>query len=641
MEKDQEKLNKLEKRLYQKSADLSTRKTRIKSSTNKFNRDWIEKKENRKINYGAIGRKHYNSRLLYKLLIASAIFFVFASSIAVYRIFVSPNLVSSRNIDIIIGGPVSVGGGEELTLQVLITNKNKVQLEATELIIEYPEGTRSLETLQPLTRERISLGAIFPNEPVTRTFKVILFGEENTDKDIKFKLEYRAEGSSGTFLKEKVYSVEISNSPTTLSVNIPPEVNSGQRMDIVINAKSNSTSIIEDFMVAIEYPFGYEFQSSIPEPSFDNNVWYIGDLPPSKEIEIKMVGSITGQVAGQRSFKISTGVQDEDDARSFGVVYNTLTEIIDIERPFIGIDFLLNGIDADSVSTRSGRLIVGEIVWVNNLPTRILNGKFEVKLEGAILDESKVSPSKGFYRSLDNTMIWDQITDRTLETLEPGERGTVRFTLIPFSLLGQSGATYRKPTINLTLTFTGTRVSEGFSGDPIELVSEKVIKITTETQLASYGLLHSGPFVNTGPIPPRVDQETTYTIVWSITNSSNDISETKVTANIPTYVRFLGNLSPQDENITYNDITGEIVWNVGRVPAGVGLTNSPQQVFFQLGFTPSISQLNESPNLISEATLEAIDSFTKDVITSTRPSIGINLNNDPDFNNATEGRVAE
>ena len=59
-------------------------------------------------------------------------------------------------------------------------------------------------------------------------------------------------------------------------------------------------------------------------------------------------------------------------------------------------------------------------------------------------------------------------------------------------------------------------------------------------------------FVNSGSIPPKVEQKTTYNIIWSLSNTANNISKVQVRSTLPPWMRFVGPFSPTTEDFTYD-----------------------------------------------------------------------------------------
>jgi hypothetical protein len=137
-----------------------------------------------------------------------------------------------------------------------------------------------------------------------------------------------------------------------------------------------------------------------------------------------------------------------------------------------------------------------------------------------------------------------------------------------------------------------------------------------------------GPIKNTGPIPPRVGQSTSYTVLWSIVNTSNNLENVVVTSRIPSYVTWENAIDPQAEDITYDPNRGTITWNVGQVTAGTGIISPLKQVAFQISFVPSLGQAGKSPDLF-DSTLTGTDDFTNVTIERNTPKLTTAAPTDP------------
>jgi hypothetical protein len=115
---------------------------------------------------------------------------------------------------------------------------------------------------------------------------------------------------------------------------------------------------------------------------------------------------------------------------------------------------------------------------------------------------------------------------------------------------------------------------------------------------------------NSGPLPQKVGEETTYTVVWKITNVSNSISDVAVSAFLPTWVLWKNVIVPKDEDIIFNERTHEIIWKIKNIENGTGILSPAREVKFQIGLIPEINQLNESVNLLYKTKLTGKDTFT-------------------------------
>jgi hypothetical protein len=570
-----------------------------------------------------------------KVFIGSLIFFVIAVGIAAFVFLGGVNLVSSRNVDIQVAGPISIPGGQEVSLDINIINNNNVDLESASLLVEYPEGTRSPSDLsKEVTRERFPLETIKSGESHSQNIKAVFFGEKESVKKINISLEYRVENSSALFYKEKVYELSISSAPVIITPTYPKEVNSNQEMTFDIEVASNSKDKINDFLVNVEYPFGFVFSEAVPGASFSNNVWKFSNLTPGEKRKISIKGNIIGQDKEERVFRISAGTASKDDERVIAVPLTDLTESILVKKPFVGVDVFVGGKNADFV-TRGGTQVNADVVVQNNLPSRLFNATVEVAFKGGAFNGLSVVPSNnGFFQSSNNTIFWDKRSVDGLADMGPGSEQRFSFRLSP--LLYFNIAQGAKPEIEMTVTTKGERVLDSGSVEQVSASQTRKITLTTDLGLAAKSARSLGNLENSGPIPPKVNVPTTYTVIWSISNSFNQVSNAEVRATLPPYVKWKGLSNPQNENITLNEVTNEVVWNVGSILPNTGLTSPAKEVLFQLELLPSTSQIGQSPTILGEATFSGIDKAVGLRIDTKAPAVTTNFSGDPSFKAGNE-----
>ena len=577
--------------------------------------------------------KKVRRSFLSTLLFLSFLFFIIAIGFSSYFIFNKSNIVSSQNIDIKIEGPAAIRGGEELLLQIAIANKNNIPIKLADMIVEYPDGTRSATDISAeLPRFREMLGMLAPGEIKQKTIKAILLGSENTQQDIKVTIEYRIDGSRSIFFTEKVYRVTIISSPLSILVSALDEITSGQQVEFNIEIVSNSNTLIKDALLSVEYPFGFEFVSSSPEPSFTDSVWSLGDIQPEGKRNVKLQGIIVGEDEEERAFRFSSGVAKENDEKELGVTFITAMKSIVIKKPFVGIDLALDGDRASEYISAAGNKIRADIMWINNTPIKVSDVEIEVKLSGTPLDKFSISADKGFYRSIDNTIIYSGETDSNLISINPGESGRATFS---FASLGiSSGNIFKNPEMFIDISVRGKMMSEDQVPRKINSTLSRVVKLSSDLILTSRAVYFTGPFTNIGTIPPKAESETTYTIIWTITNSSNIVDNTIVTATLPSYIRWTGQTSPSDESITFNPIGGKIIWDVGTIKPRSGILSEGQrEVAFQVSLLPSIGQINSSPILVNEQEIIGFDRFTNKEIGGVKRALTTQLSTDPSFPN--------
>jgi hypothetical protein len=571
-----------------------------------------------------------------KFFIYSIIFFILALAYASYMFFAGGNTVSNNNIDITVLGNTFTAGGEELPLQIEITNKNNSALELADLLIEYPKSS-SGDLTGETERMRESLGTIPSGGVKNDNIKVTLFGEQGSVRPIKISLEYRVEGSNAIFVKEKPYEVTISSAPIDLVMDAPTEVSPNQ--DITLNIKStlNATKAASKILIKLDYPVGFQFESSNPAPSFGNNIWNLGDLSPGAERAITVTGKMVDVYDGEeKTFHVFSGSENSSDKSLLGIIFNSLGHTILIKKPFIEARLTINGVYQRDYAIDSGTAATGNINWVNNLETKVTDLEIRAKIYGNALNRKTINAQQGYYSSAEDTIIWDKNSQNKFVEVNPGDSGSVSFSVSPISLFSGSGGMLVEPIINIDVSISAKQPLEGNEIKKLDNSESKKIKIISNVGLSAKALYYSGVFPNTGPIPPKVEKETTYTIVWALSNTANNISGTQVKATLPSWTRYIESVSPPSEDLTFNSTTREVTWNVGALPKGTGITGDEKEVSFQIGFTPSISQVGKMPVLINNATLTGHDDFANVNVNVNKGQLSTLLLDDPAFSRTGE-----
>ena len=271
-----------------------------------------------------------------------------------------------------------------------------------------------------------------------------------------------------------------------------------------------------------------------------------------------------------------------------------------------------------------GSTVTVTIEYQNNLSVEIDDAVIVTRLSGLLVDGEKVRVNDGFYRSSDDTVIWDKNTTHgALKALTPGQKGVVAFSFIMPSPATFAG----DPKIDISVNAAGKRLSESGVPQNLQSTARAQVRLASDLQLASQALYAQNPFGVSGPLPPKAGTETAYALVFTVTNTSSKLTKAKLTAKLPTYVRWIGSHAPRTENLTFNQYNGTFTWDIGTVEAGVGVNGTqPRQIAISVGLTPSASQIGEQPVLVQDVTLTATDEVTGAAVTrKTEPDVTTNL----------------
>lgn len=581
-------------------------------------------------------------RALRWLLLLAVVFFIGAVGFFAYYFTLGSGSIpsSARNIDITISGPPQIAGGEPTQLQIIVTNRNQAQLQLAELVISYPQGTRSPTDLSTdLSSQRIPLGTIEAGGRRQGTVSAIFAGSGG-DIQVIVDLEYRLEGSSAIFVATSNYQTALSSSPLAISVQGNTETISGQPVEFTTTVTSNANTTLRDVLLTSSYPFGFTLSSTNPKATRSvggGHVWELGDFAPGQKRTVTIRGTLAGGSGDERIFRLNAGTRKSLEDETITTSLADASFKLKISDVFLGLGISVNkSSNGNAVVAPNGRVNV-IVSWKNNLPTVVQDAVIVARLQGLAIDGSTVISSDGFYRSSDNVVLWDKsTTGGELSSLSAGAQGTVSFSFqIPGSedLVG-----IKNPSITITVNAAGKRVSEDGVPENLQATASQHIVVASDLSVTAQGLYYANPFGSTGPLPPQADKETTYAVVFSLTNTTNKVEGGKVTATLPPYVRWVGIYSPASEALSFNQNESTVTWNVGTVDSGVGLNGSqPRQAAIAIGLTPSASQIGQEPVLLQDIVFTGIDASTGTAISRSVQPITTSILGDPGFSatNAT------
>lgn len=561
----------------------------------------------------------------------SVIFFFVAVGIAAFVYYNGYNTISADNVDVSIAGQTTIDAGRDAIFSVSIDNKNQVDLKDSYLVVEYPDGARrnSMQT-EPLVLDRIPLGTIPSGAHLDRTISAVFFGLQGKEEKVKITLEYRVVGSTSLFAKNKDYLFVLGAGPISMSVSNVDQINSGQDVSFVVSVTSNSNTTLSDLALNVSYPFGFTFKSAIPSPSLNSAVWQLGDIAPGEKKIVTIVGRLDGQENENRAFKFNVGISNPADKTKIATVFYAGTATVSIQKPFIGLSVKFGQNTGATYSTFAGDIVNVIVDYNNNMSTPLTDAVIKIKLDGAILNKNSVIVPFGFYQSSDNTITLDKQAIPALGFLAPAESGSFNFSFktLPFV----SGASYTKSSQKISIA-TNAVATQSTSQGATQVSSSVVnnVLVNSNIVLIAKALYNGTVFKNTGTIPPKAEKATTYTINWAVSNTFNNTSNVIVSATLPSYVKFLNNVSPKNEALTYNPVSGEIVWNVGNIKTNTGYSAAPRQVSFQVSLTPSLVQVGLTPVLLDSSSLKATDTFTNAALTATASAITTDILSDPKY----------
>src|ERR1035437_7627153 len=521
---DSDSIENLKKSLYSRNTpDIRTRR-RFRASPEETDlpKDWEHPAE--KVSEPTLNTEYRDHSMSFftKIFIGSAAFFLICLGLGAYLFFNGSNLISANHLDVTINGPVSIAGGTPFSFNVQVTNKNNVKLTTVDLEVDFPTGSvNPTNTTNEQKTYQTLMDDISPGGVTQRTVNADLYGQENSTKEITIKVFYHVPGSNATFEKDKTYDILISSSPLTMSISSFNQVTAGQKFDMTVTLTSNSQSTIKNVLMNAVYPFGYSFVSSDQKPLADKATWNVGDIAPGQSKTITLSGTLQGQDQDSRVFHFLAGAANAGSPSVIGTEYIDTSETVTLQKPFITttISFDSNDTSTGDYVGQFSKPINVTISWFNNLPDAVSNAEIHLQLSGSAFGKAGVVANGGLYDSASGEITWDKTNTPALQSIPASGSGSITFAIEPQDL-GTLAIPITNPSIHLSISVDGQRTSESNVPQALTESVSRSIKIASSIALSAQALHTTGPFINSGPFPPRAEATTTYTIIWTIANSS-------------------------------------------------------------------------------------------------------------------------
>ena len=616
-EDDTGALEKVRESLY-KSTDIAHERQPLSASDiETLPHEWKEKELPAYIHINR-GKRHI--RIAGIFFIIALVFFAVSLGIAGYFFYFGGNSVSVDKIIIDVQGPTTIAAGDTVPLSLTITNKNPVAVDNLVIEINFPNGTRSADgNLKAYPRYMENLGTIESGTTIIRSIKAVIFGGAGQALVLPVSLSYKTVGSNAVFVKKSSYALAVSSTPMSVSIDNPIETVSGKPLTFTLTVRSNATVPLDNVILTGTFPFGFSVTSS--SLSFVNSSFFVGKILPGASKTITLTGTLLGQDNEQRVFHFTVGTTKEANDQTIAVEYMTQDATVTITAPFINTVLAINGDTRKDVVITPDSRHNASVSYINTLQTNILNAEISVSISGSAIDYDSIQTTSGFYRSLDHTVVFSKDTDPSLSQMSPGDSGVGSFT---FSTLPTESFA-PAPSLVFTVSVSGTRV--GQTNVPERVVSSitKTAKVVTTVVFSTYVLHRSGPISNNGPIPPRSDQATTYSIILNVLNKGSTVADGKVSTTLPSYVSYTGPTSGSG-SFSYDETSRTVSWNVGELVQG-----RSAQGAFQISFTPSTSQKGDTPMLTGEVSFSGYDRFAGVQISATADPVTIETVRDPGY----------
>jgi len=505
-------------------------------------------------------------------------------------------------------------------IEVEVNNQTQSFLKDVEIMLDLKEDFKSLEYNDQQSVIRGNIGTIGEKGLSKRTYRILPTGEPGLEYEITGSLSYSIGKTS--FEKEISKKIKIDKSAISVNIKKPEQILAGSTFDIKVNYKNKTDFNFSDLGLEISYPDNFNYMSSNLAPSSFNNYWNIGTLKGGGEGSLVIKGSLSN------SEESIFGVSVLSNFLNKSYLVSETKYQLEIEKSPVSFNIKISG--NENYVAKIGDNLHYELSYKNGTGITLNNSKIKAELVGDLLDFTTLT-SNARLDSLNNTLIWDRTTNPELKTLNPGESGTVDFSInlksaFPIQRLGDKNFDLR-----VNGKFESPSVPYYLSANKTTAGKVLNTKVQGMVMVDAQGFYRDAPsgIVNEGTIPPKVGKPTEYTVHWVIRNYSTDIKDVIVSAGLPDGVSWTGEVKSNIDTVpSYDKDKKKVVWKIDNIKATRGVITSPVEAIFQIKAVPDNRDVGQFQSLLANTRLEAIDMFTNKKLQASDTFLNTNLVSD-------------
>jgi hypothetical protein len=501
-----------------------------------------------------------------------------------------------------IEGAERIVSGEEINYLVKYKNQTRLDLTKVKLIFHYPDESIPLETENLV--QTIDLPDLGVGQENQIELPVRIIGLQNETKKAWAELSYQPGKITSTFTNQAEFSTTIISVPLILDFDLPKQLVNGQSFNFSLRYLNQAEVSFDNLRIQLDYPDGCTFQTAEPLPSGEDRIWFLGDLMAGQEGKIFIEGIIQGEESQRKSFKAQLGLLKEEQF----IPYAETVSALQISLSPLSISQTVNG-TTDYIA-QAGQKLTYQIDYKNTTDIGIRDVVITSKLEGPALDLTSLKLKEGSFDSQNQTITWKASNLSALEFLGAHQGGQLTFSVEVKDSLPIANYTDKNFKVINTVKIDSLQIPLSLKDIQIAGQSQLITKIASQLTIQTKGYFNDDLIPNSGPIPPKVGQTTTYTIKWRLLNTANDLKQVKVEAYLPPHVQWKNKISPTGADLEYNSQTGQLTWPVGDLPAATGILLPVKEVAFQIAITPGLAHLGSLVELIGQSKATGQDAFT-------------------------------
>ncbi len=538
-----------------------------------------------------------------------------------YRFYLTKQVQENSSVSLTITGDAETLLGEEKTYVISYKNLDQVDMKNINIKATLPENFIVTE-MQPqaATGTTWHFDLLGSKRSDQITIKGRIVGEVDQSAIFLASMSYQPANFSSEFSKEASFNSKISGLGLDFNFDYPANVLVGETNAITVKYKAQEKSFMSDYRLSIEPADNIEIIGAATG-SASTTSWQIASTTVEEKslaIKFKFKQKTTDKQEINLVFDYSPDGQKYITFLKKPLPFNVITKNLNL-------NLIINGSQNDQ-GVDFGQTMNYTITYANKGEANMKEVVIMASLESDFLDWSSLA-DKNQGQAGNQRITWSSAQIPGLADLAPGNEGTIDFS-IKVKPAGEIDPTknyqiksYARFQIGASTSTDATSTEE--TSDRSNAITNKINSDLSLKEEIRY-FNDDNIAVGSGPLPPKVGEATSYRVYWHLSNNLNELNDLKITTKLPPYVKWDGRNRSDVGSVSYDQATGNITWQIGRLPISVYKAEAE----FSITIAPSDEDKNKMLVLLPGSTIEAIDTTTQTRINKTTKAKTTKLEDD-------------
>ena len=550
--------------------------------------------------------------------------------VAVFAFFIlrSSDLVTNKfeNVAIQVKAPQNLAKGSPDTWQINILNQEKSALQNIEINLNFDKSFEYIKAITPsptkATGDKYLISRLDPQgEGISQAKiefqgttkgnlneQIVLGGTISYTPDALIRAQNQGKLGAGINPRRTIPIPEMKTDTTAAQVTLQLKsasdtIQNNGEAEFTLLYRNASEKDIRDLQLKLTYPIGFNYTTSAlkkdsfspsqTRPDNGNNIWTIDNLSKLGEQTLTFRGNVSG--SSDQSLNFVAEIQLRSGTE-YQTIATTSREVQIASKPLVITSEITN---KNGSNFNPGDTISVKVTYQNQGNNLVKNVDLVANIEdpAELIDWNTAQSDGGSRASIgDKTVRWSGTNLPQLANLPVKAQGEVSFSV------------KLKNDNDFVKTF---RSQNEYTLTPSVKASAQNVQSVdyTGAKIKAGGKINFSQNIKFISVDPTNNNRRKYTITWELKTIQNKVTGVTVKARSP-----LSNTAWEPSSVTpisrvnqigYDSSNGNIVWNIGDVPAYSGISNPVTTISFEL--------TTESPRdvtLLEGARLIGIDDFT-------------------------------